>query len=538
MRKVYTFAIAALLGSFQYASANSVQHLSLNTETTTKSVLPAGAVKSRLAKSQESLDTDQWVLLGTGSYTDDILTNAGVESATWDVEIYENESTPGFYRVANPFGNGNCPTFPEPFEGCDFLIHVENTEGVWMEYVEMKNIDFGLMGGEYCPAYISDMAGYYINAGYFDPETAVSMGMAGGSMVGGCITFEKEQLLMEFPLFNDGLSLAANVNGLFKVALPGAKDLSFGLEINDICTDKTLTFGYKAGADIEEVKYGIYKGLLSFQSNDASLFESVKSEGLVAADGVVSVEPEYGVNTVAVVALAEGGQIVGKQVFYCYGQQENADEWESIGKAEYSEDVLASIYPEDLNHAVYEVEIQESTTVPGRYRLVDLYGPAYPQYGKLVEENNILTGHNHHHYVVVDATNPERVFIEASPIGADFTFGQVSLFSEGWLSMQLGADLESPEVIEGFGKLVDGKITFLGGAIFVYMPDFGMPRGNIFHKFYIKIPSKSAIDMTVADEDGAKAEYYTVTGVRLPYPTAPGVYIRKCGDKTEKIFLK
>ncbi|MDE5751036.1 MAG: hypothetical protein K2H88_00170 [Duncaniella sp.] len=83
MRKVYTFAIAALLGSFQYASANPVQHLSLNTETTTKSVLPAGAVKSRLAKSQESLDTDQWVLLGTGSYTDDILTNAGVESAKW-----------------------------------------------------------------------------------------------------------------------------------------------------------------------------------------------------------------------------------------------------------------------------------------------------------------------------------------------------------------------------------------------------------------------------------------------------------------------
>lgn len=64
--------------------------------------------------------------------------------------------------------------------------------------------------------------------------------------------------------------------------------------------------------------------------------------------------------------------------------------------------------------------------------------------------------------------------------------------------MQLGADLDNPDVIEGFRTLADNKITFLGGAIFVYMPEFGMPRGNINHKFYI----------------------------------------RRCGDRTEKILIR
>lgn len=66
----------------------------------------------------------------------------------------------------------------------------------------------------------------------------------------------------------------------------------------------------------------------------------------------------------AFAAIAPNGDIVGKKTFYCFGQQANANEWKSIGKAEYSEDVLASIYPNDVDNVKYEVDIEESVSTP------------------------------------------------------------------------------------------------------------------------------------------------------------------------------
>ena len=227
--------------------------------------------------------------------------------------------------------------------------------------------------------------------------------------------------------------------------------------------------------------------------------------------------------------------MVEKSTVYCFGQQENAEQWKPVGKATYSEDVLASIYPEDCENKVYEVDIEEDVNTPGRYRLIDLYGPAYPYYNDLLNDENIVS-HTHHHYVVVDTTNPDMVFIEGSPLGLDFGYGQVSFFSEGWLSMMTGADLTDESVLEGFGTLKDGKITFLGGALFVYMPEFGLPRGNINHKFYIQLPETTAIKNIEADN--AATAYYNLSGMRVDKPSAGGIYVKVSGGKAEKLIVK
>lgn len=150
MKAILTLAMAATIGMCQYSHAASTRHLSVKTDSAKPASLRLGKACHRTAPASGSSDQEEWTLVGTGSYTDDILTNSGVESATWDVEIYESTSTPGVYRVANPFGNGNCPTFPDPFECCDFLLHAENPDAVWMEFVEMKNVDFGIMDGSRC----------------------------------------------------------------------------------------------------------------------------------------------------------------------------------------------------------------------------------------------------------------------------------------------------------------------------------------------------------------------------------------------------
>lgn len=539
MKHYYSFLTIFFAGSMLASAAGTSQKLSLNVGKQTKLANLDKREKPGIKKTPaaESSDTE-WTLLGTGQYTDDILTNTGLESKTWDVQIYESKDTPGFYRVENPYGNGNCPYFEAPFESCDFMLHAEVPEHVWMEYVELKNIDFGLAEeGVYCPGYTGDYAGYYISQGYFDAETAIAMGMASGTMLGGNITFEPETLILDFPHYGqEGLSLAANLKGKFCVSLPGASDFKFSIESTDICTDTDLTIKYSAGADIAEVKYDIYPGMLSFETTDEDLFSKVKAEGKIASGGSVNVAPKFGINTVAFAAIASNGDIVGKKTFYCFGQQDNANEWKSIGKAEYSEDVLASIYPNDVDNVKYEVDIEESVSTPGRYRIADLYGPAYPYYQNLVDDENILTGHTHHHYTILDATNPEMVYIEAAPLGMDFGYGQCMLFSEGWFYMQKGADLTDPEILEGFGKLENGKVTFLGGALFVYMPEFGMPRGNINHNFYIQLPQTSGA--AIIESETEMPVYYNLSGTMVNNPEAAGIYIKVAGGKAEKFIKK
>lgn len=74
---------------------------------------------------------DGWKQLGTGTFCDDMF-SALDESflATWDVEIEESETTPGYYRLVNPFGNGNCPYFGDKnnFKANDLYIHAEDPE--------------------------------------------------------------------------------------------------------------------------------------------------------------------------------------------------------------------------------------------------------------------------------------------------------------------------------------------------------------------------------------------------------------------------
>lgn len=339
MKKFYSLFLLFFAGSILATAVDAGQKLSLDINAMKKLVKLEQTVKGMAKKAPASRadDAEQWKLIGTGKYTDDVMTSAFMDSEIWEVQIYESETTPGFYRVENPYGNGNCPYFDETFDCCDFLLHAENPDAVWIEYVELKDIDFGMAPeGEYCPAYLCDYAGYYIAAGYFTPEQAVAMGMASGKLLGGNITFEAESLILDFPLFGDGIQMPANLSGLFCVSLPGAKDYSFSIETGDICTDSELSFAYKAGADVATVKYDIFEGMLSFEDKDEELFADVVTDGKTAADGLVTVAPEYGINTLAVVAMTGEGEVVGKEIIYCFGQQENTEEWKNIGKAEYS----------------------------------------------------------------------------------------------------------------------------------------------------------------------------------------------------------
>ncbi len=52
------------------------------------------------------------------------------------------------------------------------------------------------------------------------------------------------------------------------------------------------------------------------------------------------------------------------------------------------------------------------------------------------------------------------------------------------------------------------------------------------------VSDNAGISGIEADAESGKAEYYTISGLRVDTPTAPGIYIRRTGSTTEKIIIR
>lgn len=165
-----------------------------------------------------------WKQLGTGSFCDDMFSalDNGYLS-TWDVDIEESETTPGYYRLVNPFGGGNCPYFGDnnKFEANDLYIHAEDPEYVWIEWQ-----DLGFSVGNYGGVAVSCMVGLYIYSEVFtleelkDPDYGIEF----GKLADGKITFPDNDmyyLQVAFANYLEGVPMNGNTNNKFAVTLPG-----------------------------------------------------------------------------------------------------------------------------------------------------------------------------------------------------------------------------------------------------------------------------------------------------------------------------
>ena len=166
---------------------------------------------------------DGWKQLGTGTFCDDMF-SALDESflATWDVEIEESETTPGYYRLVNPFGNGNCPYFGDKnkFKANDLYIHAEDPELVWMEWQDM-----GFSVSNYGGVSVSCMVGLYIHSEIFTFEDLLNpdYGIEFGKLADGKITFpdnEMYYLQIAFANYLEGVPMNGNTHNKFIVTIP------------------------------------------------------------------------------------------------------------------------------------------------------------------------------------------------------------------------------------------------------------------------------------------------------------------------------
>lgn len=162
-----------------------------------------------------------WKSLGLAQYTDDYIASLfkDVEPVTYNVEIQENEETPGLYRLVNPYG----AAYPYNQEGdwntsSDFYLEINaiDPQGV---YIETQALGFDWGYGEFIAS--SQTAQLLADN---DLETIKAAGGFCGTLVDGVITFPTKALLVSAESL-DGWYYA-NSNGAFKVVLPSASKSS------------------------------------------------------------------------------------------------------------------------------------------------------------------------------------------------------------------------------------------------------------------------------------------------------------------------
>ena len=128
----------------------------------------------------------------------------------------------------------------------------------------------------------------------------------------------------------------------------------------------------------------------------------------------------------------------------------NGTEWNSLGYCEYTDDMVGPLFSNPC--LTWNVEIEEHSTTPGLYRLVNPYGCAdspFQRYCTLSEN-----------YVVVDATDPSKVFFGSTP-NDGFTTG----VDMGYGVMTIG--------LQTYGQYADGKITWPVKGLAIFDNDGG-----------------------------------------------------------------
>lgn len=220
-----------------------------------------------------------------------------------------------------------------------------------------------------------------------------------------------------------------------------------------------------------------------------------------------------------------------------------ADTWKPIGEGKLRDDLLTFWYVFDTYHE-FKVEIQESQETPGRYRLVNAYRH-FPAHW-------IEWPADYPNYLIVDASDPQHVYIEKGLAGIISGYDQIlmvwSQAADYYLNRYGDFKLADEEGL--CGKCVDGIITFPPMTVLVTPydlptdgsapwtgevpeegPEVGFSVANAKGMFRLKLPGAPEVDMTAAygslsaDEQSVSytltmekdVEYALVSVVNGPY---------------------
>ncbi|MCM1484541.1 MAG: hypothetical protein NC043_09405 [Muribaculaceae bacterium] len=344
--------------------------------------------------------------------------------------------------------------------------------------------------------------------------------------------------------FDDMQNIAVGIPGLGWFFLGGScvwtytgeKDYTTEIFSSAYCADDDKhTFSLNIGPDCASSKLRIFAMPFNVQMLDltATGGQTVKS-----GNYSLNVPSVRTTNTLVVVSLDANGNVIGSDHTEVHFTVTTDDEWESIGNAKYTEVAFAEIY-QTPQECTYEVPVQVNKENRSIFRLVDPYGAAWPHYTA-----NAVLDHTHNHYLYVNATNADQVYIEDSPVGINLGGdGDAMISSQAAKYLAWGNTAEDIAAAGFFGKLEGTTVTFPANHITFAEKNYAKGERLAVESANgkIELPEAfAAIDGIGVDEADVNApvEYFNFQGVRVANPTEGTIVIRRQGSKVSKVLVK
>ena len=402
----------------------------------------------------------EWVKLkGSGLYRDDFIGSlwSSVGNQVWDVDIYESAITPGRYKVATPyspdygFRKSKLWSNEEEILGywkntgnCDMIIDATDPDFVYFQYFDSGLLDLpdeGMLG-------MTSYVWYWLRNGNDLESIKAARPSYFGKLKDNVITFETPKTL---------LMTMNGENELMAIALPGGvfSDYSASVVYEGIFTNpagEVFAMGsLTLGPDATNVK-----GIIMPANVDANaVADAIAAGELEAADVAAGsfqlpISEEMSGKLQIIIAVIDGEDVktVATAEFEYYGG--GANPWKSLGQGYFVDDMILPLFSYDPEP--YPVDIEESTSTPGLYRLVKMYSAVAADFGVASGTGDVL----------VHAENPNGVYIPLQPL--ELTLGSNGPFSlstdAGELVEEYGFDAVYAQLPNIFGKLADGIITF------------------------------------------------------------------------------
>ncbi len=267
-----------------------------------------------------------WKSLGIGKWRDDIITSmyGGISNpnAEIDVEIFEREDLPGYFRMQVFTGDFVYALFGQRLE----------TENNWT-VIDASDPDAVWIPRQSTGLQINSSDGVINIASNVDKIFSMDASENSyGTYENGIITFPIQGILANLPGYSSTGWYAVNSNGLQRIMLPGAREYDYSVTLTKgELANGTMNANVAFGTDVNMIRYKIYEGTLD--DAQVSLYAQDLDDGKESFDGEMTTagtleikDIPSGKYTLVACSYAEGSEGMRGYGFMTFGYIAEGDE--------------------------------------------------------------------------------------------------------------------------------------------------------------------------------------------------------------------
>lgn len=488
------------------------------------------------------IPVEEWISRGEATFFDPWICSVFKEPRySWKVEVEESSTRPGYFRMKNPYLNGKCPMFIAG-QGNDVYINACDPQGV---FIESQGLGFTPNSSAAPEFLVSSVAGRHQENGFQSLEEDKKQGLT-GFYSEGIIKIPQAGMLWSFPPYTDEDYYWCKYD--FELRFPEAVVYEISSEV--LCLDdyylnlweECLKPGEKVPVEITasdhvaQIKYGVIPGV---EMPTAAELAAIAASDNVAVKGRndFSVPDNYvGRMSLIFAALDAAGNVRATcRSLFDVINEDLYGPWKNLGWTRFADVVMLANYGAQTEP--YAVEVEESTSTPGIYRVKNAYSTR--GYWN-ASEGNLHHHDDENHYLYINAENPDAVYVMPSPVGMKGNDGSLLLTSPVAVNLSYGYAIDeliqlTPDM---FGTLKAGLISIPDGMIYGsetrYQGGEYFP-GNPGLEFSMMLPGFSSVaEVEAADPDEAP-RYFNLQGVEISNPAAGTPVIEVRGNRAVKL---